>query len=218
MFPLRFVILAISISMIFSPTVFGGESPKEDRIGIILSLMSGMRDRMDKMEKNIENINNKDSKIETEMAEMVKKTDATDSKISSMQSKISATDSKINGIDSKVSATDTKINGIDSKVSAADSKINGIKSDVSSTKSEVETIQKNVGWTFVGMGLTTSYDETYNVGDGYSLAGCIAVCTNKRSSNYMWNGVRFDPSTGWCGCAKNDGGHSAAVGYMHFKG
>ena len=128
--------------MILSSTVFGGESPKEDRIGIILSLMTGMRDRMDNMEKNIENINNKDSKIEDEIIKIVKKTDATDSKISSMQSKISATDSKINGIDSKITTIE----------------------------SEVEDVQKSAGWTFVGMGTGKRSDDYYNAGSDHSLA------------------------------------------------
>ena len=211
MFPLRLVFLAISISMILTSTVFGGSESQNDRMDTLLSLMTGMRDRMDNMEKNVGNIEEniktinkmddltaeKVSKIEDEMVEMIKRTNATDSKISSMQSKISATDSKINRIKSDVSST---------------------KSMVSRIGSEVEDVQKNVGWTFVGMGEWKTRDESIVVGYGYSLARCLAVCTNKRSSNYMWNGVRFGPSNGYCECVKNDKGHSPYEGHMHFRG
>ena len=37
---LRFAFLIVGISMILSSTVFGGESPNEDRIGNILSLIT----------------------------------------------------------------------------------------------------------------------------------------------------------------------------------
>ena len=42
MYPMRLVFLIVGISMILSSAVFGDESPNEDRIGNILSLMTGM--------------------------------------------------------------------------------------------------------------------------------------------------------------------------------
>ena len=217
MFPLRLVFLEISISMILSSAVFGGESPN-DKIDTLLSVVYTMRDRMNDLVKNVGKIetkvNNIDtmedltaekvSKLEDEMVKVVKKTDATDSKISSMQSKMSATDSKISSMQSKISATD--------------SKINGMKSDVSRIKSQVEKVQKSVSWIFVGAGTYKDRDDVYEPGSHLSLAECLNRCKDKRSSNALWNGVRFSAKYDQCLCVKNDKGHSHNEDYLHFIG
>ena len=76
MIPIRLVFLIVVISMILSSAVFGGESPN-DRIDTLLSLMTGMSERVDKliknvgnMETNIKNINKDVSKLENEMVEV----------------------------------------------------------------------------------------------------------------------------------------------------
>ena len=64
-----------------------------------------------------------------------------------------------------------------------------------------------------------NYDELYTPGGGYTLAGCLGICTDKRSLESKWNSVHFRPSDGWCDCVKNDVGHNPSIfkDCMHFK-
>ena len=62
---LRFAVLIVGISMILSSAVFGGESPNEDRIGVILSVMTRMGERMDKLVKNVGDMEKKVNNIDT---------------------------------------------------------------------------------------------------------------------------------------------------------
>ena len=190
MLPLRLVFLAISSSMIFSSAVFGGESPNEDRIGDILSAVYSMRDRMENLVKNVEKIETKVNNIDT-MEEI------TAEKVSKLEDEMVEVVKKTDATDSKISSMQSKINGI---------------------KSEVEEVQKNVAWRFIGAGGYTSRDDYLDAGPGFSLAQCLHLCSNKRSSNSKWNGVRFSAKDDSCFCVKNDAGHTPIEGYMHFRG
>ena len=155
--------------MILSSAVFGGESPN-DRMDTLLSLMTGVSERVDKLVKNVGKIETKVNNIEDEMVE------------------------------------------VKSDVASTNSKVSTIESDVA-------VVKNSVGWKFVGMGDAVTYDDNYNPGSGHSLAKCLGVCTNKRSSDSTWNGVLFYPSGGYCWCYKNDVGHNPSdyKDMLHFK-
>ena len=55
MLPFRLVFLMFGISMIFSSAVICGESPN-DRIDTLLSLMTGMSERLDKLQSDVEEV------------------------------------------------------------------------------------------------------------------------------------------------------------------
>ena len=55
MLPFRLVFLMIGISMILSSAVLGGESPN-DRIDTLLSLMTGVSERLDKLQADVDEV------------------------------------------------------------------------------------------------------------------------------------------------------------------
>ena len=77
-------------------------------------------------------------------------------------------------------------------------KVLSTKSKVSAIESGVAVVKKSAGWTFVGMGIYESYGERYSPDTGFTLAECIGICTNYRSSDSKWNGAMFRPSNGQC--------------------
>ena len=100
-------------------------------------------------------------------------------------------------------------------------RVDKLVKNVRNMETEVAEVKKNADWTFVGMGWFVKHDENYDVGLGLTVAGCLSVCTDKRSrESSRWNGVLFDPSEGWCSCIKNDVGHDPTIvkDAMHFKG
>ena len=211
MYPMRLVFLIVGISTILSSTVFGGESPNEDRIGDILSLMTGVSERVDGLVKNVGKMETKVDNIDTMEKISAEKISKMENEISKVKFDVSSMSSKINEVEKKVSSTKSKVSTIESDVASTKSKVSTIQSDVA-------VVKKSVGWKFVGMGSFVTEDEWYNA-DSNTLAGCIGSCTDKHSSDSNWNGVNFRPRTGNCWCYKNDVGHdsSSAQEWMHFK-
>ena len=122
-------------------------------------------------------------------------------------------------IKTKVDNIEDEMVEVKSDVSSMSSKINGVEKKVSTIETDVAEVKERVGWKFVGMGGAATADDEWTYGTGHTLAGCIGRCTNIRSSDSKWNGMRFDPSGGWCWCMKNDVGHDPSFfkDWMHFK-
>ena len=102
-------------------------------------------------------------------------------------------------------------------------KIGNIDNKVNNMEEEIVELKKSVSWKLIGMGLYINHDEYYYPGRDVTLAKCLGICTDKRSTDSIWNGMLFYPSGGWCYCVKNDVGHSpynSSSGYdlnMHFR-
>ena len=59
MIAIRLVFLIVSVSTVLSSAVFGGESPNEDRIGVILAMMTRMDSKMTSMSSKINEVERK---------------------------------------------------------------------------------------------------------------------------------------------------------------
>ena len=198
MFCLQLVFLAMGISIALSTAVLGGGSPN-DRISTILAVMTSISERVDKLVGKVGNLEateqltaQKVSKIEDRMdqegAEMKKRLDSVDTKMTS------------------VSNQGTKLASVSSEVDKVDQ-------DVKTN----QIIQSN-GWKYLGRGYMRGgiVEESYQ--GSRTLGQCFQICEDKHSADYQWNSFIWDPSNGYCYCEKKDQGHDPTRGqeYMHF--
>ena len=69
MIPIRLVFRIISISIIFSSAVFGGESPNEDRIDAILALITRLDTKINGIKSEVNTMSSKISEVEHKVEE-----------------------------------------------------------------------------------------------------------------------------------------------------
>ena len=156
MFCLQLVFLAMGISIALSTAVLGGGSPN-DRISTILAVMTSISERVDKLVGKVGNLEateqltaQKVSKIEDRMdqegAEMKKRLDSVDTKMTS------------------VSNQGTKLASVSSEVDKVDQ-------DVKTN----QIIQSN-GWKYLGRGYMIGgiVEESYQ--GTYTLSQCCQRC------------------------------------------
>ena len=184
----------------------------ETKVNDIDTMENISAEKVSKMESEISTMKSDMSSMSSKINEVEKKVSSTNAKVSTIETDVASTKSKVSTIETDVSSTK-------SKMSSMSSKINEVEKKVSTIESDVAVVKKSVEWKFVGMGIFVKYDDSYNPGSGLTLAKCIGVCTDKRSSDSTWNGVFFRPSDGYCYCMKNDVGHdpSHLKDWMHFK-
>ena len=74
------------------------------------------------------------------------------------------------------------------------------------------------GWSYLGRGTRGSYDDEIGK-HGTTFPECVEMCSQKRkSSGAAWNSMVWGTEGHYCGCYKNERGHSLSEPqYMHFR-
>ena len=112
------------------------------------------------------------------------------------------------------------------QISSSDSKMEKMTKQISSLDNKVEKINSDMikafalGWNYEGRGYEGSgkYDGYAHIQDATTFNECLRACDKKHTSeSTSWNGMVWGQSHKWCGCVKNDRGHTPDGTYLHFK-
>ena len=204
---MRLVFVVMVISMIWSNSALGGEAND------IPDEIAKLQTRMDSVEGNVWRVIKREEetekKVDSAMNKIDKKLDMLVGKVIQL-----STDMKTQGDEMK-----NQIGGLKTELGDMKTDVGGLKTDVGEIKKKVDVIELLSGWKYYGRGVYGSRDDYIDKGSSTTLQQCVKLCEQQRTTEgVQWNGMRWEPSDGYCVCMKNDQGHDASYSsWMHFK-
>ena len=170
MFSLRLVFLAMGISMTLSAAVLGGESPN-DRISTILDVMTSISERVDKLVGKVGNMESKVNNMESKVDNIDHTEQLTAQKVSKIEDRMDQEGAEMK---KRLDSVDTKMTSVSNqgtKLASVSSEVDKVDQDVKTN----QIIQSN-GWKYLGRGYMIGgiVEESYQ--GTYTLSQCCQRC------------------------------------------